>query len=550
MRAPALFLLAAALLPAQQEPRTRFEVRYVAADAIYLNGGRGAGLAEGFRFTVKRIAAGEPDLNAPVVGEAVVVSIAANSAVCEIKSRRMDFQVGDSAFLDPQDAELLKMLQSSRTARKFAQVVSFSEGDPIEEELREYVPRPPLAEINRLTGRIGFEYSAINDRVTQNAGSAQTGIILRADMTRIGGSYWNFTGYWRGRRNSRHPSSSTQTINDLLNRTYHIGIFYNNPQSRYTLGFGRLLVPWANSLNTLDGGYLGYRLSRVVTTGAFAGTAPDPTAWNYAPGRQVAGAFVNAEAGSFERVKYTGTAGLGMTRRNWLAEREFLFTEQTLLIQRLVSLFHNMEADRLTMGRLDVDRGGAALTRSFFTARVQPHRVISLDLNHNYFRTMPTFDTRLLGTGLLDRFLFQGLSGGFQLNLPKGISLTTNLGRSKRATDERASWNQMYGVTVANFFETNVRLDVRASQFASSFGKGQYYSGSVSREFSNRMRIELQFGKQNFQSQFSSQNRALFFSTNFDWFLGEHYWIGVGESIYQGSLQNYDQLFINAGYRF
>ncbi|MEP7367039.1 MAG: hypothetical protein ABI972_27585 [Acidobacteriota bacterium] len=550
MKLVALILVTLTALAAQEEPRTKFEVRYVAADAVYISGGRGAGLAEGFRFMVKRVPPGEPELGAPVIGEVVVVSIAANSAVCEIKSKRMEFQVGDMAILDPQDAELLKMLQSSRTARKYAQVVSFTEGDPIEEELREYVPKPPLAEINRISGRIGFEYSAITDRVTHNAGSAQTGVILRADMTRIGGSYWNFTGYWRGRKNTRHPSSSPQTISDLINRTYHIGLYYNNPQSRYTMGFGRLLVPWANSLSTLDGGYLGYRLTRILTTGAFGGTTPDPTAWNYAPDRQMVGSFLNAEAGNFESVKYTGTAGLAITRRSWKAEREFAFFEQSLLLKRLLSVYHNMEADKLTQGRFDLDQGGTAVTRSFFTARLQPHRIISFDLNHNYFRTIPTFDTRLLGTGLLDRFLFQGLSGGFQLNLPKGISLMTNLGRSKRATDERPSWNQMYGLTFANFFESNVRLDLRASQFVSSFGKGQYYSGSVSREFSNRLRLEFQFGKQNFQTQFSDQNRSLYFSGNLDWFLGNHYWIGIGESIYQGSLQNYDQLFINAGYRF
>ena len=32
--------------------------------------------------------------------------------------------------------------------------------------------------------------------------TTQNGVVVRADVTRIAGTYWNFTGYWRGRLNS------------------------------------------------------------------------------------------------------------------------------------------------------------------------------------------------------------------------------------------------------------------------------------------------------------------------------------------------------------
>ena len=109
-------------------------------------------------------------------------------------------------------------------------------------------------------------------------------------MTRIDGSYWNFTGYWRGRL-SNQSGAAPQTVTDLLNRTYQIGAYYNNPNSNYVAGFGRFLLPWAPSLSTIDGGYFGRRLGKHFTTGMFAGSTPNPTAWNYDPNRQMAGSF-------------------------------------------------------------------------------------------------------------------------------------------------------------------------------------------------------------------------------------------------------------------
>src|ERR1035438_1553134 len=42
-----------------------------------------------------------------------------------------------------------------------------------------------------------------------------------------------------------------QPLQDILNRTYQIGLYYNNPNSRYVAGIGRFLLPWAPSLSTI-----------------------------------------------------------------------------------------------------------------------------------------------------------------------------------------------------------------------------------------------------------------------------------------------------------
>jgi hypothetical protein len=77
-------------------------------------------------------------------------------------------------------------------------VISFSEGDPLDEEVRDAIPRPPLPEVNQIRGRIGFDISMIQQLGQGSATSNQYGMVFRADFTRIFGTHWNLNGYWRG----------------------------------------------------------------------------------------------------------------------------------------------------------------------------------------------------------------------------------------------------------------------------------------------------------------------------------------------------------------
>lgn len=530
--------------------KAEFQVRYVATGAVYLSGGREEGLQEGFHLTVKRLILGEPVLSAHTIAQLVVTAVAAHSAVCDIVSSETEIQTGDWAEVVKQDLESIQTIRQSTTSRRYAQIVTFTEGDPLEEEQREYVPKPRPTEMNRSSGRISLEHNSIYDHQS-GIGTFQKGVVLRADVARIGGSFWNLTGYWRGRFNSQSGAQPlTRNLRDVLNRTYHIGLYYNNPQSKYTIGVGRMFVPWATSLNTIDGGYLGRRLNRYFTLGAFGGSTPDPTAWDYKPGRQIGGTFLNAVAGDFSGHRYTSTTGLAMTRLHWKAEREFAFTENTYTWKTHLSIFHNLQADRLTKGRLGTPEGGVSLSRSFLTVRVQPLSWLSFDVGHNYLRNIPTFDTILLSTGLLDQYLFTGFSGGVRVDVTRGVALYGSLGQSKRSGDLRASLNQTYGVTFRDVNKTGIRADIRHSVFGSAFGTGWYQLVSLSRQFGEQFRLDLQGGAQSFKSSVTSGNRGMWTSSTLDWFMSRHYVMNSGVTLYRGEQQSYDQVFFSIGYRY
>jgi len=541
-----------------QEPqiRTVFRVKYVAEGAVYLDGGRAAGLSEGLKLTIKRntpstVPSGTSEVVAPrIVAQLQVTSVAESSAVCEILSSNDQVQVGDLAALSPEDVQMMLQQRALGGSRRYLQVITFSEAeDPLEEEVRESIPKPPLPEINRKRGRIGFEYSMTSSQGGAAFRNMQAGLVLRMDMTRLGGTYWNFSGYTRVRLNSRSGGSQAETLSDLINRTYHLSFTYSNPASHWVMGFGRLYVPWASSLNTIDGGYFGRRFGRTATAGVFAGSTPDPTSWNYNPERRLAGAFANFEGGSFDSFRYASTFGIGLSSIRWRLERPFAFFENSFFYKRYLSVYQSLEADRR---RPPTSTGNSitGVSRSYLTVRMQPHPRVSFDVNHNYFRDVPTFDPRLVSTGLVDKLLFQGFSGGARVELPYRVALSASLGRSSRTGDARSSWNQMYGVTLGEIWRTGIRADLRYSKFDSSFGRGSYRSVLFSRGFAESLRLDVQTGWQALRSQQTQQSNSWFVGTTLDWSPATHYFLESGFTIERGVLQDYNRFFVVMGYRF
>jgi len=553
---------AAGQIASDRPVQTQFKIKFVTDGIVYIEGGRSAGLAEGQRLTVRRDTPDESGNTNPGTSDIRIVSVASTSAAAEIVSSNLDVRPGDTAYLSAEDTEKLKMLRTTRESRKYPQVITFTEGDPMDEEVREHLPRPPSPEINRLRGQVGFEYNSITEPGSTGMRSSQYGMLFRADMTRIGGSYWNLSGFYRGRFVSQTPSNH-QTLNDLINRTYHLSLTYNNPGSHWVAGFGRLYLPWATSLDTIDGGYLGRHYGK-FTFGLFGGSAPDPTSWNYAPNRQIGGGFFNIEGGSYDSFRYTTTFGVAVSRVDWHPDRQFGFFESGFYYKRYLSIYHDLETDFVLNSSANqtapapANTGlttspynpGLNLSRDYLTIRYQPVRMIAFDATENYFRNIPTFDQRLIATGLLDKVLFQGLSGGVHLDLPWRISPYVDIGKSHGGGDAKDSWNKMYGLTLGNILHTGIRADMRYSQFDSSFGSGIYRTIMLSRQLGESLRFDIQVGQQNFASTLTNESRVRWLTSTVDWFLARHYFLASGITVYRGRDQSYNQFYLDLGYRF
>ena len=537
-----------------------FRVKYVADGSLYIDAGRNANLQEAMKLSL---------VNPPpdgVVSDAVrfrgyehiaelkVVSVADSSAVCEIVSSNGEIKAGQLAFLTPDSVVERRQAVEATEEEQYPIVMTFTYGDPLEEEVRTVQEQKQLREspVGRVRGRIGIDYGGIHEAGGLN--SKQVGLSISSDISNIGGTYWNFKGYWRGNMNvssSTPPGANTTTLTDLLNRTYQIGLFYQSPYSPVTIGVGRLFLPWAPSLSTIDGGYLGRKITRLATVGFFAGSAPDPSSWSYNPNQHIAGTFVNFEAGDFEHTRFYSTAGVAVTSIQWKVARQFAFFENNLSWKRYMTLYSSLQADEARTSPLP--NGGSnptGISQSYSSLHFQPFHHLGFGVNHNYFRSLPTYDPRLLGTGLLDQYLFQGFSGDVRVELVKHISVYASLGRSKATSDKKNSLNQAFGITLPNLLRTGLLADVHYSKFNSSFGSGKYTSVSLSKNLTDSFRLQLLGGHQTFDSSFTNNNHSNFVNAVADWNVGPRYFVEGNFGWYRGTNMNYQQWSTVFGYRF
>jgi hypothetical protein len=536
-----------------------FRIKYVSDNSVYIDAGRNAELAEGMKLSV---IAPPPDGVAadgvrfrgyPHIAELNVISVADSSAVCDVISSSGELQVGQLAFLAPQSVENRQLAETARETDNYPILVAFTSGDPVDEELRSTKVESQIYEspVGVMRGRIGFSYGGIQE---SGMNSTQVGMVIEADMTHIGGTYWNFNGFWRGNLNkssSNLPGVSNSTLTDLINRTYTLGFTYQNPYSPTTIGIGRLYLPWAPSLSTIDGGYFGRRVSRLLTVGAFAGSTPDPASWSYNPDQRMAGTFINLESGDFEHLHVMSTAGIALTSIEWRVARQFAFFENTINWKRYLSIYSSLQVDAARTSPLP--NGGSnptGVSQSYNSVHFQPIRLMGFGVNYNYFRNLPTFDPRLIGTGLVDKYLFQGLSGDVRLDLPKHINLYASLGRSKATTDQKNSLNEAFGITFANIARTGLFLDAHYSKFDSSFGNGQYESVSLSKNLSDTLRLQIMGGDQKFNSPLSTNTNAKFVNGTVDWSIGRRYFVEGNFGWYDGNAMRYTQWSTVFGYRF
>jgi hypothetical protein len=532
---------------------TVFRVKYVAEGVAYLEGGRAQGLAEGMKLVIEdsNLPAKQGDsvdISDPrVVAELEVSAVAETSSVTDIHTPKRPVRVGDLAYLSSSDAAALVQQRAMSSTRQYPAVISFTEGDTLDEEARQEVPRPPLPSVNRARGRIGLDYISTISHGSTSMTSSDVGTVFRGDITRIGGTYWSLSGYWRGRL-SKTSAASQQTLQDLINRTYHLSMTYDNPNSDFVAGFGRLYLPWASSLDTIDGGYFGGRIAKGVTLGIFGGSTPDPSSWDYSPDREIGGSFINFDGGRFNALHYSSTFGAGISLLKWQIDRPLIFFEDTVSYGRQIAVYESAQLDD-PRGNAATPSPGPGLGRSFFTVRVQPLSRLELDLNHTYFRDVPTFDATLIGTGLLDKYLFQGFSAGARLEVMKQVWVSTNLGRSSRSGDTTSSLNEMFGLTLGRISALNLRADAHYARFNSSFGSGSYEAFSMSRQMTESLRLEVLAGQQDFTSALTTNNRARFVTGTVETSLGPHYYLQGNFTTNRGQL-SYDQFMFSMGYRF
>ena len=529
--------------------RRAFKIRGIAADAVYLDGGSNVGLRTGMKLTVRESmpASGAGSTSGGAfVAELRITAVATSSAVAEVHGAKRQLKRGDRAFLAPEDEQAMRI--AAPAVNLPAQAPPANALLPNAQPARRATADSREPAESQLRLRIGMDYSGITSTGSTPGTTTQTGISFQSDMTNMFGTHWNLQGYWRGNIN-HHLEFQEPTIQETLDKTYTLQLYYDNPDSAWVAGVGRLYLPWAVSLDTIDGGYLGHKLGGGATLVAFAGTVPDLSSWRFDPNQRIAGSFVNFSGGDYDAFHYSSTTGFGAETLGWKLDRPFVFAENEVSYKNLVSVYHSLSADSprglTTLGI----RPGAGIEHSYLTVHFHPTPWLSFDVYHNYFRDVPTASLQLVGLGLADTLVFQGVNAGVHFEPLSHVTLYTTFGRSKDTGDTRHSLNQMYGLTWSEIAHTGIRADFHYSRFDSDFANGIYRLLSISRQITHVTFFNVLLGEQNLVSPYTTNDRAKFAATSVDFNLGKHSFIQSGYTFANGNTLNYREWYSTLGFR-
>jgi hypothetical protein len=535
--------------------RRRFRVKFISGRTAYIDGGSNSGLRTGMNLDIRDPHASIAS-SQDTIASVRIVGVATTSAITEVGASNGDLHVGDWADLTPEDAATASRNVLTSTTESFRAPSSALEEEQnaartgYADGSRFRSTQPIEADTgSRMAGRIGLDFSGITSDGSTPGTSTQVGLSLESHMTHILGTHWNLEGYWRGRTN-RHSQFQQETIDDTLNKTYTMQLYYENPDSRWAAGFGRLYLPWAVSLDTIDGGYLGFKPRSGMTTGIFAGSTPDLSSWHYRPNQRIGGWFMNFEGGDYDRFHYSSTAGVALSTISWRLDRPYAFFENEASYKGKVSAYHSLIVDSPQGVSTNGIRPGTGISHSYFTFHYVPNRIVSLDFYDNYFRDVPTALTSIVGTGLVDKLLFQGINGGVRVRPMRQFTLYSTIGTSAKTGDLHRSLNQMYGATWNEIWHSGVRADFHYSKFDSNFAEGNYRMLSLSRQLTNRMYWNIQAGAQHVESEHTMDCDSVFFDESLDINMGRHSYLQSGYTYVNGETMNYRQWYMSWGYRF
>jgi len=530
-----------------ENPHISFRVKAVAEGAAYLEGGRNAGLAKSMRLSVREPSPAGPSgmrSAGATIAELEVTSVAQSSAVTKVLSSNRPVRPGDWAYLSAEDAKLL-------VANNVAPLQSASNvvpSGPKVEQLRNSSSVADTSPTNRLEGRIGLDSSGYNSSGATQGRSRTLGINVWTHSTRLFGTHWNLEGYWRTRY-----TKSTMPLQDPMeyynDRAYLMELTYDNPDSPWVAGVGRLYLPWAPVLDTLDGGYVGCHLGWTATAGVFLGSIPNLNTWHYSPNQRIGGGFVNfkGDRGDFH---YDLTTGGGMVTQVWQIDRPFMLLDTSVSYKSRLMLYYSLVFDSPQGVTTQGIKPGAGIDRSYLTANYAVNKYVKLMAVHNYFRDVPTLATQLVGTTTMNKLVYQGVIPGLSITPHRFVTLGVMLNQGSKTGDAKRSLNQIYSVTWNQIPHTSVRADLRYSKFVSPFCQGNLQQLTFSRPSVGRVSWVGQIGRQDITSPFTTNTRFTYADLSLDTNLGWRTFLQSGVTIEHGLTMNSQSWYLSLGYRF
>lgn len=459
------------------------EIKYVSQQSFYINLGTAQGLSAGDTLMVKR--------NNRAIAKLVVANISRLSASCKWLSGSKNIKQGDRVELfvrvaTPEPEEVIQKSQPSRWDRNGASTTQKKSSTS---------SRRRRSSINRVKGRMSLQSLWLADRSGSGLGYSQLGLRSKLRVQRVLGTPFELRLRWRSRAYNRNrTASSLSAANEWTHNVYEVGLVYENRESPFEFGFGRILAREIRGLGYIDGGTFSMRVRGPWRLGVAGGTQPNQQNSGFQTSIQKFGLFLNFEKGDYQTKRVSSTVAFSGAYHGGETSREFLYFQNNFTAGSTFSLYQTVEMDINRGWKTNHGEDTIRLTNFFLSGRYSPKNFVSFNLSYDARKPIRIYETRSIPDSLFDETTRKGMHAGVNLRLPYRMRLSGNFGVRFRSGQRDNVISASSALSVRQIFNTWASVNARFSYFSTMFSKGYRPNVSVRLPLTRGLSVTLSGG--------------------------------------------------------
>lgn len=439
--------------------QTKFRVKYLSVENVYIDGGRADSLAVGDRLSVKNPSGVTADLE--------VVYVAEYSASCRILSSSRAISAGDFALPVARDVP-----PTTATAVVPAATPSDTVVTQVTKEIS-YAPRPP----SQITGSVSVLFYHYDDIGRAGLDFTQSTARVNLKARRLLGEELTLSIRSRGRYDNRHRSPAPEVSrHSWENRLWEFSLSYEDNSASLNFAVGRILPRRAGSIGYLDGIVIEGRLKENWLLGLLGGLHPDWLYNNPRASLNRGGGYLNFTLGDHPGLLVDQTVAAIGEYHGRTVNRNYLLVQGRINVVSRWGLYHTAEIDINNDWRKEKSGKTVSLSNlyvnSFYNLSGSFRVGVSYDNRQNYW----SYETRTLVDSLFDGRIRTGARLRFDWSLLQRIRIGGAFGFNERSDDRRPTYTYAADISRYGLWGGKISTSIFASGFNGEFEKGINYS--------------------------------------------------------------------------
>jgi len=433
--------------------KVQFNVKYLSAGYVYIDGGKTDGLAVGDTIQVIR--------DNTAIGSLIISFTADHSSSCALIDSTLDVKAGDIV-----SASIVKPDKPDSTKT----IIDLSESEVGMQSTRK--EKRPRGGSGTMKGRISLGYFGWNDISANNLDFNQPGMSAKINIGDIWGSGYDLNIRTRARYNRRtrsYPNSVSQ--NEFRNRIYEFSLGRVDDIG-FDIVLGRIIPRDVSGVGFLDGVLIGRRLSTSFKSGIFLGAQPG---WQYAEPQielQKYGFYLSYKADRNRATRFSSTIAIVGEYHYWWLSREFAHIDNRLNLPGGLSIYQMADIDFNREWRREKAGSQFSLTNLYFSARKRISSRITAGLNFDNRKRYWNYEQQSVADSLFDDLTRRGLKAILSLKLPSNLHLNTNFGFTGREGTSHISKSYSGTLSKTRITRANFTASFAASGFTNQFSGG------------------------------------------------------------------------------